>query len=87
MVAFVNYTPFPAVLPSTLQTNGAWVSLRQDIQRDTLTTRVYRNGSVVGTWPVPAAAFAGDKIMLNSGIPIGSSGGNCWRDLRVYVYP
>ena len=88
VTAIVSYTGTPvAALPSALQTTGAWVSLRQDIQRDTLTTRVYRNGTVVGTWPVPAAAFAGNKLMLNSGIPIGSAGGNCWRNLRVYVHP
>lgn len=74
-------------LTSPLQVRGAWVTLRQDIRRDDNTTSVYRNGVLLGSWPVGTNAMVGDKMFLNSGVPNGSGGSNCWKNLRVYVSP
>ena len=78
---------FVGQLPGALQTQGAWVTIRQDLLRDTNSTTVYRNGVALGTWPVPSAAITGTRMFLNSGVPNGSGGSNCWKNLRVYVSP
>ena len=74
-------------LTSPLQVRGAWVTIRQDIRRDDSTTSAYRNGVLLGSWPVGTNAMVGDKMFLNSGVPNGSGGSNCWKNLRVYVSP
>jgi hypothetical protein len=72
------------IFPSALQQQGAWSTIRQDVDRDARTTSVWANGVLLGTWPIAEIASTATFIVLNSN---GSGGSYCWRNLKVYSSP
>ena len=74
----VKYSKTILGKPPGFLSNGAWTTVRHDVDRIAKTTTVSANGTLIGSWPISLDAAKGTKIMINSG------GSICWKNMKVY---